>query len=253
MKIEQFPVTKLVNEMHLQMMNQVDSLLNTIGIDAGRLNVDNEYQIFKQSLTTEQESYHNDTKSSLTNQIELSDKFREKLFSGFYKIIEGNVNHFDTNTSASAQRLLYIINQFGNPINFSYNEETLKINGIIEEFGKIPADITNLGLTEWVAAIKQANTDFENIHSNRTNEYSEQTAPCMKTARVVTDLGYKSIVERINALALINGISVYAPFMSKMNEIITEYREILAKKEGKAKAAVKPTNQQTPPTTTITK
>jgi len=253
MKIEQFPVTKLVNEMHLQMMNQVDSLLNSIGVDANRLNVANEYQLFKQALLIEQESYHNDSKSLLTNQIELSDKQREKLFSGFLKIIEGNINHFDANTSASAQRVLYIINQFGNPINFSYNEETLKINGIIEELDKIPADINNLGLTAWVAAIKQANTDFENIHSNRTNEYSEQTAPCMKTARVVTDLGYKSIVERINALALINGISVFAPFITKMNEIITEYREILAKKEGKAKAAAKTTKQQTTPSDTTTK
>jgi hypothetical protein len=56
-------------------------------------------------------------------------------------------------------------------------------------------------------------------------------------ARVKTDEAYKDLIKRIEAMMLLNGENpIYAEFIKKLNVVIEKYKNIIAQREGIAKA-----------------
>ena len=58
----------------------------------------------------------------------------------------------------------------------------------------------------------------------------------MKETRVAVDQCYHEIVERINALIIVNGATAYASFVNELNARIGAYNQMLALRKGKKDA-----------------
>ena len=243
MKIETISLSKLVNASHLQLMNRINALIIAKGTDASTLDIAAEYQLFKDSLLIEEESQRNEGSSALTIQLANVDTYRDNLYKGFCLIVEGNLNHFDANIVASAQRITRIIDKYGNPTNLPYDQETTKLASLIADLEAASADVDKLSLLQWVPVIKKANTDFVALVSSRSEEHVKQIGPSVKEARAITDARYRTIFDRINALAILKSSSTITTFILGMNDIIADYRTIIAIKEGKANTASKPSTE----------
>jgi len=55
----------------------------------------------------------------------------------------------------------------------------------------------------------------------------------MKDARVLVDAAYNIIINRINALIVINGDAVYATFVGELNLRIEHYNNLIAQRKGR--------------------
>ena len=234
MKIENFALTKLANASHLQFMADVDVVLSAVGFNG---EIATEYSSFKTALSIEAESQKTEDGSAITKLIADADSLRDDRYDGFYFLVKGNTNHFDSEVAESARRIIRILDQFGNPTKLPYNNETSVLNSIIASLETtLSADIIQIGLSPWVANIKQLNTDFAKLFNDRRDEYAGRVIPAMKETRVLTDAAYKKMVERINALTIVHGEATYMDAIYKLNETITYFRNTLAIKDGKAKA-----------------
>lgn len=238
MKIESFPLPKLVNASHLQFMIDAEVLFNNASFKA---EIAAEYTLFNNALVAETESQHNELGSSVTRLIVDADDLRDNRYTGFYQIVEGNVHHFDLSVAESARKIIRIIDQFGNPTKLSYNEETSVINSIISCIeSTLMTEISVLGLEAWLENIKKVNADFAKLMINRRDEFAGRNFVPMKKARPTTDTTYKKIVERINALSIVKGDEPYFSVIQKLNESISYFRNTIAVKEGKAKSGEQP-------------
>jgi len=238
MKIESFPLSKLVNASHLQFMTDAEVLFNNASF---KTEIAAEYTLFYGALVAENESQINEMGSSVTRLIATADELRDNRYTGFYQIVEGNVHHYDSSIAESAIKILRILDQLGNPTKLSYNDETSLINSIITSLEvNAMKDITALGLEQWLANIKKVNADFAKLMIDRRDEYAGRVILPMKRVRPTTDTTYKKITERINALSIVKGDEAYLPVIQKLNESISYFRNTIAVKEGKAKSGEVP-------------
>jgi hypothetical protein len=78
----------------------------------------------------------------------------------------------------------------------------------------------------------------------RVDEGSVKVDIVLKKARVHLDEAYYSIVERVNALAVVEGVADYEPFIRKMNINVAKFSLLMPvrKKQGKKGGGKNPTN-----------
>jgi ethanolamine utilization cobalamin adenosyltransferase len=69
----------------------------------------------------------------------------------------------------------------------------------------------------------------------RYGETSQRPTSSMKVARKNTDTAFRSIIDQIEALATVNGLAPYEPFIRELNAVIERYKNILAAEAGRRK------------------
>ena len=86
--------------------------------------------------------------------------------------------------------------------------------------------------------MKQANDKLREVTRARANDRAVQIVGQLKQAQHASDEAYRTLVQKVNALAVVEGEADYADFISKMNEQVKHYKqEVLpkAKKKGDGK------------------
>jgi hypothetical protein len=90
--------------------------------------------------------------------------------------------------------------------------------------GKYTADAASVGIEQWVTELETRNLAFEALVKERFDETAARTTDIvMKQARAQLDEAYKTIVERINALAVVEGVAAYEAFIKTLNAVIAKY------------------------------
>jgi len=234
MKVNPFNLTKLTGASHLQLMTDVNTMLTDAKVPADKA-FGTLYTVFIAALTAEGESQKTELGSQFAKQLEDADLLRDNRYRGLALTVEANLYHKTTTLVDSARRVMRVIDQFGNPTNKPLNDETSILSSIVAELETTyVADVTALGLTTWVAALKEANTNFATLTASRNTEQAARTALPMKDCRKVLDAAYKHLVERLNALVNINGTATYGSLVDKLNERLDYFRNLVAVKEGRA-------------------
>jgi len=164
-------------------------------------------------------------KSEFTAKIHEADKARDEIYLGIVETNTAALRHFDPDVRQAASRLKILFDTYGNVANKPLNEETSAIYNILQELkGKYTADVESVGLTLWVTELETRNGTFEGLVKERFDETAARTTDIvMKQARAQLDDVYKTIVERINALAVVEGVSTYEAFIKTLNAVITKY------------------------------
>ena len=177
----------------------------------------------------------------LSKEIKAIDAERDKHYKALRKAITFFLNHPDAQLVKAAARLEQLLKDYNiNPAMQLDRETGLLLNLISDLETKSAADVTALALTPVVQAMKQANDKLREVTRARANDRAVQIVGQLKQAQHASDEAYRTLVQKVNALAVVEGEADYADFISKMNEQVKHYKqEVLpkAKKKDEGKPA----------------
>ena len=175
----------------------------------------------------------------LSKEIKAIDAERDKHYKALRKAITFFLNHPDAQLVKAAARLEQLLKDYNiNPAMQLDRETGLLLNLIGYLETKSAADVTALALTPVVQAMKQANDKLREVTRARANDRAVQIVGQLKQAQHASAEAYRTLIQKVNALAVVEGEADYADFISKMNEQVKHYKqEVLpkAKKKGDGK------------------
>ena len=175
----------------------------------------------------------------LSKEIKAVDAERDKHYKALRKAIKFFLNHPDAELVKAAARLEQLLKDYNiNPAMQLDRETGLLLNLISNLETKSAADVTALALTPVVQAMKQANDKLREVTRARANDRAVQIVGQLKQAQHASAEAYRTLVQKVNALAVVEGEADYADFISKMNEQVKHYKQEAlpkAKKKGDGK------------------
>ena len=171
----------------------------------------------------------------LSKEIKAIDAERDKHYKALRKAITFFLNHPDAQLVKAAARLEQLLKDYNiNPAMQLDRETGLLLNLISDLETKSAADVTALSLTPVVQAMKQANDKLREVTRARANDRAVQIVGQLRQAQHASDEAYHTLVQKVNALAVVEGEADYADFISKMNEQVKHYKqEVLPKAKKK--------------------
>jgi butyrate kinase len=81
--------------------------------------------------------------------------------------------------------------------------------------------------------IKRTNDEFDALMKSRDSQEAAKTALRMKQVRAEIDKCVSSMIDRMDALILINGETVYTPFVNELNQRMVRFNTTLAIRKGR--------------------
>ena len=171
----------------------------------------------------------------LSGEIKTLDTERDKHYKALRKAIKFFLNHPDAEQVKAAARLERLLKDYNIDPKMQLDRETgLLLNLISDLETKSAADVTALALTPVVQAMKQANDKLREVTRARANDRAVQIVGQLKQAQHASDEAYRTLIQKVNALAVVEGEADYADFISKMNEQVKHYKqEVLPKAKKK--------------------
>jgi hypothetical protein len=180
-------------------------------------------------------------KSTETDKMIEADQLRDSAFQGVSATIHAVIHHYNPAHSEAARQQIIVLNRFGNPAHKAASEETADLCNLIrEQHGHYAGFVQTLGLTAWVDELAAHNDACETLVKARNEEVAERPTLHVRDTRHALDATYRQIVERIEALSLIQGPEPFAAFVDRLNAFITRYKNIPARRCGQHKPEPEP-------------
>ena len=169
----------------------------------------------------------------ITDDIRAADKTRDNIFRGLRKSINGFTDAPVADVAQAGKVLKQCVADYAiNPAMQLDRETGLLHNFIADLETKHAAEVAKLGLTLYVAPLKEANAKVEQFIVDRTTAQSAVIAGELRQARLATDAAYRHLVKFVNALAMVSGTTDYDALAKFLNEHIDRYKhEVLPKKK----------------------
>lgn len=234
MKIADFSFIRLRNEEHFQFFSSFKDLV--LVFTPAVLKIVSQYDLFLAAYANELESLDVIRKNAVSDDLVEADEVRDNVFRGLSDAVKSALNHFNADIRAAAKRLQIVLDTYGNLSIKPYDAETGGLNSLINDFTTTyAADVATVGLTEWVTELAAKNKTFDDLKNNRYSDEASKTILRMKQERVKTDEIYRQIVERINALIVVEGTAAYTEFAGELNKRIEGYNNTISIRRAKNK------------------
>lgn len=227
------------NEEHYGFHTYVADLVNEFS--PAFLRVDTQFNAYKQLLPDENKALDQVQKSVFTAKLDEGDRARDKPILGFFKVVKGQLHHFNPAVSAAAYGIDVINESFNGITRLPYEKETVAITKWLETIRTSSFDVNLLGAADWLNEIEAKNNAFAELKKGRFAEEDLKTNLRMKDVRNDVDDAYRAIVDRINAFITIEGDAQYAAFVNKLNNRIDSFTLTLAQRQGRNKKAAETT------------
>jgi len=233
MFIKKIHLVELQNEEHTGFHAYIDEYIAESG--AAVLKVEMQSDDHKLKLAIEKSVLDLVQKNTYTKRVDAADEARDKPIRGFFKVVKGMLHHFNPAIAQAAYNIDVINEKFSGVTYLANEKQTPAEESYIAALKAAMADITTLGLTDWLTEIEATEQAFVELVKSRNNEDDGKPAINMKAARVETDNSYNAIVDRINAFITIEGDAVYTTFVTKLNNRIDQYNIAIAQRKGHTK------------------
>ena len=224
-EIQTIPLTSMNNAAHFLFVSNV----------AGRAEKDAavsekcaaQVTALRAAVTAEDENLQLSTKSLITDKIAAADRLRDQLYAGYKKAVAG---YADFPVAEAAKVLSQHIKDYKIDVQAQMDKETgLLVNFVQDLEGRLKAQVDALSLGAFVEKLKAANEDVRELTAQRTDERSAKTAGALKTARAASDEAYKTLVQHVNAHALLEGEAAYSAFIDYANTEIEHFKKEVLK------------------------
>ena len=175
----------------------------------------------------------------------ITDDKRDNIFRGLRKSIKGLTDAPVADVAQAAKELQQCLADYRIDPAMQLDRETGLLHNFIADLEtKYAAQVMKLGLTLFVAPLKEANAKVEQFIVGRTTAQSAIIAGELRQARLATDAAYRHLVKFVNALAMVSGTGDYDALAKFLNEHIDRYKhEVLPKKK---KGGKKPSDGEKP-------
>jgi hypothetical protein len=144
--------------------------------------------------------------------------------------------------------LVTLTDHYGNVADKPYNEETAAISNFLQDVRAKYADETvALDLTGWLDELERTNSEFEKNVLERNREYAGKDSELnLLDVRKKTDCAYLDIIERIEALSILDpNNKALDRFIKTLNANIDRYIASIKRRTRKSKTQAE-TPEKTP-------
>jgi hypothetical protein len=233
MKVKKMNALHLRKSEHYQLYSEFKALVEDAG--AENLKIAPQFAMWLAIFLLEDESFKKITKSTVGDDLNEADRYRDGIFRGMGDANISALNHFNPEIKAAAKRLKIVFDTYGNVAAMSYIAETAEIVNFVQELRseKFAADVKLVGLEGWLAELETANNAFDRISKERYDETAGRSTVILKETRAKVDAAYRDIVERINAIYLLENSELHGTFITRLNAVIDKYLNIIAIRNGK--------------------
>jgi hypothetical protein len=234
MKILRIYLTVLRNEEWFQFITEVRDLI--VKFTAEALSIVELFVLFLKLYADADTALEIIRKSPETEKMTEADHMRDQTFHGLNATVRAAIHHFDPEYSEAARQLTILLDRYGNLAAKAPNEETAGIYNFVQELhGPYAGFVATLGLDAWVEELAARNEAYEVLVKARNEEVAARPKLHVKQVRREFDDVYRQILERIEALSLVQGAESYAAFIDQLNAFITRYNNVVAQRRGQHK------------------
>lgn len=178
-------------------------------------------------------------RSRYTAELARLDSQRDYVFRSFTTQLKLYQTSFDAAQVKAAEALLALIDKYGRNIPaMPYRQETGAIKNLLQdlELEANAAHIQTLFAAHWVSALRTANDQFEQMMLTRSDAASEAAAGGAKAAREAVQAAFEKLCGMINALAIVNGDAAYKHTIERINQLVTESHNVVARRSSRKKS-----------------
>ncbi|OJU55022.1 MAG: hypothetical protein BGN96_12650 [Bacteroidales bacterium 45-6] len=238
MSITRIKLSQLRNNEHFQFHTEVKGLITDTNPVAIKL--ENQFPAYVALYQDEDTALKRIAKNSFSDLRADADLARDRTFSGLAAASSAALNHFDPMVTEAARHLKIVFDTYGNVARLPLNEETAAITNLLQELkGKYAPEIQTVGLGGWVNQLEADNTAYSDLVKSGRDEDAERTEIVVKEARNAIDKTYRQLVERVEALIVVEGEAAFAEFVRKLNLIVDKYSLTLAQRKGISESLAK--------------
>lgn len=224
--------TKLSNAAHKNMNVEIYDRILVATAEA--LKLENLAPGYKECIDRETECVNRITKSATTEQLVEQDQARDHTFQFITSMTISYTTCPDPAMQKAAKEIDAVLGSYPLVYNKSYTEETALIDGLLHdmEAPKLQAAAKTLHLDTFFTQLKNENNEYRTLDASRTDEYTSRMRTDTTKARKATDETLDLIVQRINALAVLEPTDAINSFIDTVNQIYRKYKDLIAAKGG---------------------
>ncbi|MDR0544179.1 MAG: DUF6261 family protein [Odoribacteraceae bacterium] len=236
--LENMPLHRFRGETLASAARSVHAAATSIG--AGAIGIQESIDELDACLDRVSGSLDQADKSGLTAEIREQDRLRGNIARGLAAVAKAYLLYPDRAKRAAAERLVIILDRYGDLHRKTYDDESAAIEDLVKELSNATHApmVILLGLGEWVTLLDNANKAFGALMLQRYAERTRRAVP-MKVARMAMEEKMRKIVARLESIITLYGIDFspeLALFVKEYNEIAKRYKDILARERGHRKA-----------------
>ena len=131
--------------------------------------------------------------------------------------------------AAAAGRAKAVIDKYGNPAYLPQLQESAILHSLSQELREALAagDLEGLGIEVWLDDLEAKENAYSSASKKRLAELSSRQVGAVQQARRSADAAYRNLVEGVNLLATLHGDASFADFISRLNVMVAEEKEVL--------------------------
>ena len=242
MKINKVYTYDLRNDAHFQFYTEFRNLVQKD--DVVKQKIASQFETWLVLYDKEDAALKKIQKSAITAKIQEADKSRDDIYLGMVETNTAALKHFSGEVRDAAARLKILFDTYGDVVRKPLNEQTSATYNILQELkGKYAPDTVLVGISGWVSELEVRNNAFADLMRERFDETAARTDIVLKDTRIEVDAAYFAIRERLNALAVVEGVSVYENFIRTFNAVIAKYALLAKSRGGKGGEQPAPQNE----------
>ena len=241
---EDFGFLKLVDKEtdNLPLMTVVSEGLNPEG-SSPELNA--RTQAFRGALSVFDNALQDSASIPSTAIAAEADIARDNAWRGANNYLKAMTAHSTDSIRQIAIEAKALFDKYGDPTTLSQTEESGVLHNLLQDLKAIDSSkLTAISFDSWLTTLDSCENAFLAAVSQRTEEEAARQVGLVKEARQAADIAYRSLIEIVNALTLVNGEAPYIIFIDHMNAIIDRQKTVLKTRQTNAKKK----GEEKPPT-----
>lgn len=191
-------------------------------------------------FTTTVDAFDDALKASSTNPATATatatDDARDASWRGANNYVTAMCAHPTAEVAANAAEAKSLFDKYGDPTKLAQTEESGVLHNLLQDLEALDSSKrTSLNLDVWIADLKAKEDAFLAAAAQRTEADAARQVGIVKETRTAAEAAYRSLVDTVNALAMINGDTAYATFIDHVNAMIERQKAISKARTTRAK------------------
>lgn len=166
-----------------------------------------------------------------------ADTARDQSWRAANAYVKAMCSHPTADIANAASEAKSLFDKYGDPTSLAQTEESGILHNLLQDLEAFDSSKrTSLNLDVWITDLQEKEDAFLAAATQRTEADAARQVGIVKETRTAADAAYRSLVDTVNALAMINDDTAYATFIDHVNAVIDRQKGILkARKTNNAK------------------
>ena len=235
MKIDSINLSHMHNDAHFSYYTEYNSLVSQFGAET--LKIKPQHEILIKAFLDYDTAFKKVAKSVYTEKLHEADVNRDRNWHGIVETVKLALISYSNDIKSAAEKLKILLDSYGNIARKPYEEQTSAIHNVLQDLEeKYSAESQKCGINKWLELLQSSNENFKNLMMLRFAENAGKPSVIIRDIRHKVDDAYHAVVERINALIVIEGENNYREFVGLLNAVIKRHKDVMAQHSGRLAA-----------------